>query len=73
MGLSLSDQGSAFKFYNLGSSRATRSIYLRLTLTLLVPEVVADNHDATLATNNFALIANFLHAWLDLHALPSFI
>ncbi len=35
-------------------------------------EVVADNHDATLATNNFALIANLLHAWLNLHELPSF-
>ncbi len=33
-------------------------------------EVVADNHDATLATNNFALIANLLHAWLNLHELP---
>lgn len=31
-------------------------------------EVVADNHDTTLATNNFALIANLLHAWLYLHA-----
>ena len=36
-------------------------------------EVVADNHDATLATNNFALIANLLHAWLNLHELPSFL
>jgi hypothetical protein len=36
-------------------------------------EVVADNHDATLATNNFALIANFLHTWLNFHELPSFV
>ena len=33
-------------------------------------EVVADNHDATLATNNFALIANLLHAWLNFHDCP---
>jgi hypothetical protein len=36
-------------------------------------EVVADNHDATLATNNFALFANLLHAWLNFHELPSFV
>jgi hypothetical protein len=36
-------------------------------------EVVADNHDATLATNNFALIANLLHAWLNLHERTSFV
>jgi hypothetical protein len=34
-------------------------------------EVVADNHDATLATNNFAFIANLLHTWLNFHVLPS--
>ena len=36
-------------------------------------EVVADNHDATLATNNFALIANLLHAWLNLHDNSSYL
>jgi hypothetical protein len=40
------------------------------TLTLLVFRSVADNHDATLATNNFALIANLLHAWLNFHDCP---
>jgi hypothetical protein len=38
-----------------------------LTLTLLVTRVVADNHDATVATNDFALIANLLNAWVNLH------
>ncbi|MFM1789151.1 MAG: hypothetical protein RLZZ12_500 [Actinomycetota bacterium] len=30
-------------------------------------EVVADNHDATITTNDFALVANFLHARFNLH------
>ena len=30
-------------------------------------EVVADNHDATITTNDFALVANLLHARLNLH------
>jgi len=34
-------------------------------------EVLADHHDATITTNDFALIANFLHARLDLHDPPS--
>jgi len=34
-------------------------------------EVLADHHDATIATNDFALIANLLHARLDLHDPPS--
>ncbi|MEN9749657.1 MAG: hypothetical protein RL149_735 [Actinomycetota bacterium] len=29
--------------------------------------VLADNHDATVATNNFALVANLLDAWVYLH------
>ena len=33
-------------------------------------EVVTDNHDATFATNNFALIANLLHAWFNFHDCP---
>jgi hypothetical protein len=37
-----------------------------------VSEVLADHHDATITTNDFALIANFLHAGLDLHDPPSF-
>jgi len=39
-----------------------------LTLTLLVTEVFANDHDATLAANDFALIANLLHAWINLHS-----
>ena len=30
-------------------------------------EVVADNHDATITTNDFALVANLLHARFYLH------
>ena len=30
-------------------------------------EVVADNHDATITTNDFALVANLLHARFNLH------
>ena len=36
-------------------------------------EVLADDHDATITTNDFALIADLLNAWLNLHGLPSFI
>ena len=36
-------------------------------MTLLVTRVVADNHDATVATDDFALIANLLNAWVNLH------
>jgi len=35
-------------------------------------KVVADNHHATIATDDFALIANLLHAWFYLHDFPSF-
>jgi hypothetical protein len=37
-----------------------------------VTEVLADHHDATVTTNNFALVTNLLNAWLDLHVPPSF-
>ncbi|MEN9325031.1 MAG: hypothetical protein RL414_785 [Actinomycetota bacterium] len=43
-----------------------------LTLALLVTKVVANDHDATITTNDFALVANLLHAWLYLHDVPSF-
>ena len=36
-------------------------------MTLLVTHVLANHHDATVATNDFALVADFLHARLDLH------
>jgi hypothetical protein len=32
-------------------------------------KVFANNHNATFASNNFALIANLLNAWLHLHGL----
>jgi len=32
-------------------------------------KVFANDHDTALAANNFALIANLLHAWLYLHLL----
>ena len=38
-----------------------------LSLTLLVTRVVADNHDATVTTNDFALVANLLNAWVNFH------
>ena len=38
-----------------------------LALPLFVSEVVADHHNATITTNDFALVANLLHAWFDLH------
>ena len=34
-------------------------------------KVFANDHDATLAANDFALIANLLHAWINLHVLYS--
>lgn len=71
MGLSLSDQGSALIIFRLiKQSHHALAFTWVLTLTLLVSEVVADNHDATLATDNFALIANLLHAWLNFHDCP---
>ena len=30
-------------------------------------KVFANDHDATLAANDFALIANLLDAWINLH------
>jgi len=39
----------------------------RLALALLVTWVVADHHDATVATDDLALVANLLDAWVNLH------
>ena len=72
MGLGLSDQGSVSLVLQLNKQSHHAFFYFYLTLTLLMSEVVTDHHDATFATNNFALIANFFHAWLNLHELPSF-
>ena len=44
-----------------------------LPLALLVTKVVANDHDATITTNDLALVANLLHAWLYLHDIPSFL
>jgi hypothetical protein len=41
-----------------------------LALALLVTKVVANDHDATITTNDFALVANLLHAWLNFHDVP---
>jgi hypothetical protein len=38
-----------------------------LTLTLLVAGVLADHHDAAVATNHLALVTDLLHARVDLH------
>jgi hypothetical protein len=38
-----------------------------LALALFVARVVADDHDATVATNNLALVADLLDAWVNLH------
>lgn len=39
----------------------------KLALALLVTNVLADNHDATVATDDLALVANLLDAWVYLH------
>ncbi|CAN2214203.1 hypothetical protein MCEMRE203_01062 [Candidatus Nanopelagicaceae bacterium] len=49
-------------------SRITRT-FIKLSLTLLVTKIFADHHNATLATNDFALVADLLHAWINLHAI----
>ncbi len=38
-----------------------------LSLALLVTKIVANNHDATTTANDFALVADLLHAWLNFH------
>ena len=48
------------------------AMYFCLALTLFVARVFADNHDATVATNNFALVANLLDAWVYLHVSDFF-
>ena len=32
-------------------------------------KIFADHHYATFATNDFALVTNLLHAWINLHAI----
>ena len=38
-----------------------------LALALLVARVLANDHDATVTTNDLALVANLLDAWVNLH------
>ena len=38
-----------------------------LALALFVARVFADDHDATVATDDLALVANLLDAWVNLH------
>jgi hypothetical protein len=38
-----------------------------LSLALFVPGVFADHHDVAVTTNDFALVANWLDAGVDLH------
>jgi hypothetical protein len=38
-----------------------------LALALLVTWVLADDHDSTVATDDLALVANLLDAWVYLH------
>ena len=38
-----------------------------LALALLVTYVLADHHDATMTTDDLALVADLLDAWLHLH------
>jgi hypothetical protein len=40
-----------------------------LTLALLMAKVFANDHDATFAADDLALIADLLDAWLHLHLL----
>jgi hypothetical protein len=35
-----------------------------------VTEIFTDHHNAAVTTNDFALVANLLHAWFDLHLSP---
>jgi hypothetical protein len=41
-----------------------------LALALFVAWVRADHHDIAVAANDFAVIADPLHAWLNLHRVP---
>ena len=40
-----------------------------LALTLLMAWVLADHHDATIAADYLALVADRLHAWVNLQGL----
>src|SRR5690606_33227479 len=42
-----------------------------LALALLVPRVLTDDHDAAVATNHLALVADLLNAGVNLHVVLS--
>ena len=44
-------------------------IVFRLALALLVTRVLADHHDVSVATNDFALVTDWLDAGVDLHCV----
>lgn len=50
----------------------TGPVFVRvgLALTLFVAWVRADHHDIAMAANDFAVIADRLHAWVNLHWVP---
>jgi len=70
-------RGSSAEFFRIVTKVVLRVLFLvvkqcvRLSLTLLVTQVFANNHDATLAANDFAFIANLLDAWINLHVYCS--
>src|SRR5580765_1664363 len=55
--------GGELRWYALASGRSA--------LALLVAQVLADDHDPTVATNDLALVADRLDARLDLHGRPT--
>jgi hypothetical protein len=64
-------RSGGLKFFKLKSHHAYFYLLVvvtnELALTLLVTKILADHHYATLTTNDFALVANLLHAWINLH------
>ena len=46
---------------------AIQLLVFALALALFVARVLADDHDATVATDDLALVANLLDAWVYLH------
>jgi hypothetical protein len=49
------------------SGRLRGRAFRALALPLLVAQVLADDHDAAVATDDLALVADRLDAWVDLH------
>ena len=55
--------------FSPGYTPVLKAVKLRacLALALLVTNVFANNHDATVATNDLALVADLLDAWVYFH------